>query len=521
MREQLARTTPGAAASPAVNSVAPAIRDPERLGRHAAPGPVGAPLEPGEADPTWRAKDAAADPGALADIPVSGGMHRSYLASPSANDDRGFYVKVRTKFAIAVGVAALWMAFCSWLAIPWVRDMAHAVSWPVSVALVIFVAIIPGGLVAFLVTSLLLDRQPRLTVDRPTSGVTVLIAARNEAEGIGDTIGYLAAQDYDGPYRVMLVDNGSTDGTATIATARAQSAGLPLTVLTETTPGKNNALNKGLAAVETPLVITVDADTLLHRSAVRLLLARYESSPESVVAVAGSVLVRNSRQGFWARVQEWDYFLGIASVKRMQGLYQGTLVAQGAFSVYETEAVREAGGWPDAIGEDIVLTWKLLRTGRKVFFEPLAVAFTSAPEDLRTFARQRSRWARGMIEGIRTVPPWHQPNVFSRVLTAVDLVIPFLDTAYILAWLPGLVLACFGIYWLVGPMTLAVLPLTACAYGLLFHRQWRDVFRPLGLKVRKNWLALVVFLFVYQILMSAVSVRGYAQELFGRSRRWK
>jgi cellulose synthase/poly-beta-1,6-N-acetylglucosamine synthase-like glycosyltransferase len=59
-------------------------------------------------------------------------------------------------------------------------------------------------------------------------------------------------------------------------------------------------------------------------------------------------------------MQEWDYFLGIASVKRMQGLYQGTLVAQGAFSLYRTKALRAAGGWPDAIGEDIVLTWRLI-----------------------------------------------------------------------------------------------------------------------------------------------------------------
>jgi poly-beta-1,6-N-acetyl-D-glucosamine synthase len=78
-----------------------------------------------------------------------------------------------------------------------------------------------------------------------------------------------------------------------------------------------------------------------------------QSAPSDVQAVAGSVLVRNS---LWTRMQEWDYFLGIASVKRMQGLYQGTLVAQGAFSLYRTEAVLAAGGWPDAIGEDIVLT---------------------------------------------------------------------------------------------------------------------------------------------------------------------
>lgn len=54
-------------------------------------------------------------------------------------------------------------------------------------------------------------------------------------------------------------------------------------------------------------------------------------------------------------------FLGIASIKRMQGMYQGTLVAQGAFSLYTTDILKQVGGWPDAIGEDIVLTWKMLR----------------------------------------------------------------------------------------------------------------------------------------------------------------
>ena len=85
--------------------------------------------------------------------------------------------------------------------------------------------------------------------------------------------------------------------------------------------------------------------------------------------------------------------------------------------------------------------------------------------------------------------------------------------------LPGPGRADVGASSLVGPMTLAVLPLTAAVYAVLVRRQWHDVFRPLGLRVRKDWLALVAFLLVYQILMSAASVRGYAQELFGLRRR--
>jgi poly-beta-1,6-N-acetyl-D-glucosamine synthase len=244
-----------------------------------------------------------------------------------------------------------------------VRELAAATTIAPAVLVVSLVAYLPGWLVAFLAVSLLLDRQPPLRRSHPTIPVTVLIAARNEAEQIQETIAYVAAQDYPGPIEVLVVDNGSTDGTRAVAEAYGAATGQPVRCISEPRPGKSHALNTGLAAVETELVITLDADTLLHPRAVRQLVARLLNAPPDVQAVAGSVLVRNSRDNLWTRMQEWDYFLGIASVKRMQGLYQGTLVAQGAFSLYRTEAVAEAGGWPDAIGEDIVLTWQLMRQG--------------------------------------------------------------------------------------------------------------------------------------------------------------
>ena len=192
-------------------------------------------------------------------------MQLSYRPDPEESSPR-FYVAVRIKFAVAAAFAALWVSFSVWLALPWIRDTAGYIALPASIVLITLLAFIPGALVSFLLASLVLDRQPPLTVEHPTVGVTVVVAARNEAAGIGETVDYLAEQDYDGLYRVILVDNGSTDHTAAIALERAEAVGLDLSVLTETTPGKNNALNTGLAAVETPLVITVDADTLLHHS---------------------------------------------------------------------------------------------------------------------------------------------------------------------------------------------------------------------------------------------------------------
>jgi poly-beta-1,6-N-acetyl-D-glucosamine synthase len=431
------------------------------------------------------------------------------------------YLAVRTKFLIAAGIGTIWMLAAMWLSTPWLHSFAAVIGTVPAVFALIGISWLPGWLTAFLAASLILDRQPRLRVAEPTDAVTVVIAARNERAGIGDTLERVANQDYRGPITVILADNGSTDGTADVARQAAQRLDLALQVITELRPGKSEALNTALTAVRDDYVVTLDADTLLHRTAVRHLLSRVRSAPPDVVAVAGAVLVRNSRCGVWARMQEWDYFLGIASIKRMQGLYGGTLVAQGAFSLYRTQQVRDVGGWPDAIGEDIVVTWKLMQGGGRVFYEPLAVAFTDAPVRFVHFARQRARWARGMIEGLRSVPPWRQPKPMIRVLISVNLLVPILDLSYTFIWLPGLVLAMFGHLWIVGPFTLLVLPLTMIINAILYRFQRHQVFDYLGLRVRRNWSGFMLYVIAYQIVMSPVAVLGYTQELLGLRRRWK
>ena len=377
------------------------------------------------------------------------------------------YVPVKYKFIYGHIAAFIWMSFSICLSIPWVLDLADLVSLPVSIFIITGLAYIPGYLNAFMVISLLLDRQPPFKNERPDKDITILIAAKNEEDKIENTLKYIAKQDYDGKIYVLLVDNGSTDKTTETAQDAAIRLNLDLTVLKEEKTGKFNALNNGLKHICTDLMITLDADTLLHKSAVRYLVARIESAPSDICAVAGAVLAKNSRDNLLTRVQEWDYFLGIASIKRMQGLYQGTLVAQGAYSIYKTERIKQVGGWPDAIGEDIVLSWRLMLNNWKIYFEPYAVAFTEVPANMSHFIKQRSRWARGMIEALRDMKPWQQPLSYVKFLTAVDLLLPYTDAVYTLCWLPGLIGAFFGYYYVVGPMTLLVLPLTLISYWSL------------------------------------------------------
>jgi biofilm PGA synthesis N-glycosyltransferase PgaC len=232
------------------------------------------------------------------------------------------------------------------------------------------------------------------------------------------------------------------------------------------------------------------------------------------------VLVRNSRTNILTRAQEWDYFLGIASVKRGQALLQGTLVAQGAFSVYDLTALKLAGGWPNRIGEDIVLTWRLLLQGGRTVFEPTAVAFTEVPSEWGAFARQRRRWARGMIEGLRD----HGWGLLKRLdfyshAVAGNFLFPLLDATFTLAFIPGIVLAMTGNFAIVGPLTLIVLPLNALLGGAMYLHQ-RRVFAAVSLRVRQNRRGMLFYFFFYQFIMSPISLAGYVLESVRARRAW-
>lgn len=436
------------------------------------------------------------------------------------DNPRRIYFSVKNKFIVSQSIAALWTLLSIVLSVPWVMELSRYITVPGAILVIAGISYIPGFMNAFMVSSLLLDRQPPLKETNPVLPVTVLIACHNEEKGIRNTLSYLAAQEYEGEIQVIVIDNASKDKTAEQARLAGEEFGLRLRVISEKTPGKNHALNKALPQVETELMVTLDADTLLHKTALKHIVARMASAPKEVCAVAGAVLVRNSRENFLAKIQEWDYFLGIASIKRLQGMFQGTLVAQGAYSLYRTEAVRNVGGWPDAIGEDIVLTWKFLINKWSVYFEPLAVAFTDVPVSYRHLIRQRSRWARGMIEALKIVKPWNQPSLYTKYLTGCNLIMPYLDFIYTFCWLPGLVLACFGHFWIVGPVTLFVLPLTF-AQNYILYRFQKEVFRSLNLRIRKNIFGFLAYVLLYQIMMSPVSVYGYLQELFQSKRVWK
>ena len=166
--------------------------------------------------------------------------------------------------------------------------------------------------------------------------------------------------------------------------------------------------------VDTPHFITVDADTYWEKHAVQEIMNHIVFCNDA--CIAGNLFVHNPKVSLIAKMQNYDYLLSIAAIKRFQGSYQSTLVAQGAFSAYQTEAVCKTGGWQDVLGEDIVLTYQLLQQGLSSTYEPRAAGYTTVPGTLDGLYNQRKRWAIGMLDGLSAVPPWKQSAAFPAIL---------------------------------------------------------------------------------------------------------
>ncbi|MGW1321942.1 bifunctional polysaccharide deacetylase/glycosyltransferase family 2 protein [Streptomyces antibioticus] len=232
------------------------------------------------------------------------------------------------------------------------------------------------------------------TVTRP---VSVIVPAYNEKECIANTLESLAKSTH--PIEILVVDDGSTDGTSQIARDAADRLGMTnVRVLRQENAGKPAALNHGVRSARHDIVVMMDGDTVFEPDAVHQLVQPF--ADPKVGAVAGNAKVgnRDTVIGAWQHI---EYVMGFNLDRRMYDLLRCMPTIPGAIGAFRRDAVLEVGGMSeDTLAEDTDITIAMHRAGWQVVYQEHAKAWTEAPGSLKQLWSQRYRWSYGTMQAL-------------------------------------------------------------------------------------------------------------------------
>src|SRR5467141_3290179 len=322
--------------------------------------------------------------------------------------------------------------------------------------------------------------------------ITVLVPAHNEEKSICTAVRNLLDLDYP-ELEVIVINDGSADRTLeelreefrlrrvrAVYIQQAASAPVrslyrsdvdPRLLVIDKEPGgsKADAVNAGLNAATSPYVCIVDADSVLERDALLRIMVPVLADPERVVGVGGIVRVLNGSEIEGGRlrrvrlprksievIQVVEYLRAFLIGREAWARGNMLMIISGAFGVFRTDLVRTVGGYRSgSIGEDFDLVARLHRHLReegadyRIEFVPDPVCWTEVPSDLRSLARQRARWQKGLLDVL-----WPNRDMLFRPRygTIGSLALPYLWLFELLApvielggFVTIILAACFGV----------------------------------------------------------------------------
>jgi cellulose synthase/poly-beta-1,6-N-acetylglucosamine synthase-like glycosyltransferase len=254
-------------------------------------------------------------------------------------------------------------------------------------------------LVSYFIKGWLNLKRPQIKTGNFTTKVTVMIAARNEAEGINKTIDDILAQSYPKHLtEIIIVDDHSTDGTADVIRGYA-GRGVKLLQLNEALPlnsYKKKAIAKAIGISSGELMVATDADCRMGEHWLSSIVGYYESA--NPVMISSPVTFFEEKTWF-ERMQtlEFTFLIGIGA--SFIGHHRAS-TCNGANLAYRKDVFYEVGGFSGiddlASGDDELLLQKIaVRYPGKIGFLKMkqAIVYTHAKHNLKSFLQQRRRWA--------------------------------------------------------------------------------------------------------------------------------
>ncbi|MDX2103051.1 MAG: sugar transferase [Alphaproteobacteria bacterium] len=232
--------------------------------------------------------------------------------------------------------------------------------------------------------------HPVKPAETPRLSVQVLIPAHNEAPTIAAKISNTLALDWPAAdLRVLVISDGSSDGTAAIARGFDDPR---VTVIEHTVNlGKAAVLNRHLPEVTADIVLLTDASAELPRSLLRQVMPWFADPRVGVVAPGYRLTVA-------APLGEAGYWSVAARLKRGESALGSPIGCHGAAWLIRREAVTSL---PDhAVNDDLLLPMQAVRAGWRGVYDPSVAAHETEPTGRAGGFRRRRRIAAGNAQQV-------------------------------------------------------------------------------------------------------------------------
>ncbi|MDR3546781.1 MAG: glycosyltransferase family 2 protein [Candidatus Pacebacteria bacterium] len=236
------------------------------------------------------------------------------------------------------------------------------------------------------------ERGPLVGDDTPK--VAIIVPCFNEETTVGGTVESLLALDYPkDKLQLVLVDDGSTDGTAKVMDAYEDNP--QITIIHQKNGGKHTAINAGIAvATDAVYVGCLDADSFVDPDALRQSIAAFHDPEVAAVTAAMSV---HQPKTILESMQNAEYILGI-TLRHILSSVNGLYVTPGPFSIYRRQLVVDLGGFKKGHqAEDLEMALRIQRAGKIIENAPKARVYTKTPLTVPKLVKQRTRWTTGFL----------------------------------------------------------------------------------------------------------------------------
>ena len=347
---------------------------------------------------------------------------------------------------------------------------------------------------------------------------SIVVPVKNEERVIGRLLDALLKLSYPADKKeIIIVEDGSTDGTLDICLEYTQKPGAKVRVVHKPfSNGKPSALNYGAKYAKGEIIGIFDADSVPAHDALLNVCKYFEDS--TVAAVQGRTLSINSEENMLTKFISYEDTVWCETYLRGKDVLNLFVHLKGSCQFIRRDVMEKLKGFDEGVlSEDMEVSARLTEKGYRIKYASDVQCWQESPSDLGQLFKQRTRWYRGTMEVAfrygKLIAKFNRKNIDAEATLFGPFMLIASLLTYFAAFCTFFTTFPFDVLWRIAMQSTAVITtstLFVCGFALIYASKPRRVTNLL-------WLP---FIYFYWSLQTFIALYALLLVLLRRPRKW-